>query len=848
MKKIIAIFLTVVMLFSTQAVMAEVIDDLNAINSLPSGVSYEKNSQEFATRQEFAYMVAKILNCGELPAVNTSFSDVDVNNEYSGYIAYLAAREIVNGTSGSTFNPYGELDINAAVKMLVCALDYNELAERKGGYPNGYVEVAMNLGLYKNISNINGKLTKYNSAVMLHNALLAEVIDPYTNSGTVLLCDMLGINAYRGVITDTDTQHNTATFYVENNEYSQNNQLLVEGQTYVLDAGKHFDVTRYERIPAVLWVNEDGEIIHIVMRNNVEVKYGYIASINADTSETGAYPARSIDELMFINDEEIYSVSDDVLVKYNDVYTTSPTKLCARFAKVVIIGGEITFIESFDVSEGGLVTEITTRKIVFTQGEREGVSLNDIDLKKNIRVFIGGEPADIKDLRIGTVIDYYEDNKTLVIVASERVVSDSFSEYSPGEAVTVGTLAYKIKDNLYTSENGINFTKNSKVAKLIGSVVRLYIAPSGYAKYMVLEDEISASNEFYAIVEAVDNTTVEYETSANVLLVKISGSTTEELVCKITEKTKHNGYANVEALIEAVSANAGDLVNGNCVYIVKINDNNEIVSFSEPSYFYGTDGKSTSNITSFYNEESGRLSANSLDIRFDKNVPMIYLTKVDGKFVTGVKTWSDFANRSGSGLKAKFFGEGKIAQPEWVFLYGDIGSYTKSSKTYYGLYCGYTIVFNEHGESVKRIKIITNDGLMTYDVSDEIAKELEDATGGAGLIQYTADVFSSTKNVVLKNTLLKLNSDTDEWFSDNQGKRIKSGVVEKVAGNRVYFEDGSAHYTNNYDVMVCYASLKGNAIKKNYKAIEFSELEPGDFVYYLVDSVGKFNMIIKLEQ
>lgn len=842
MKKLTAILLTIIMLFASTAAMADEIENLNAIDALPAGVTYEETSDELALRGEFAYMVAKILKSGEIAAQNTEFSDVKEDNIYSGYIKYLAERGIVNGTNGASFNPDAVLEMDAAAKMLVCAIGLGSFAEEFGGYPDGYNYIAKRVGLYKNLSTVGGELTKYDSALMLHNALLAEVTDEFSDSKSRVLCDVLGISAYRGIITEVDMSDNSAVFNVDSNVYVQNRKSLTAGKEYKLAVDTMINASEYERIPVTVWVDENDVIMHIITEYKTDVVYGYILSINGDDLEEGAYSASAIDELMFINNEEVYSVDDELIIKYNNEYTTAPVKLCGKFAKAVVLDGRVTFIESFDIVEGGLITEKTERKIVYTSGELQGCTIRDIDLKKSVKVYVNNKSADIRDVREGTLFDFYETEDELVIVSTERVLYDKFNIYTEGKSLVLGSAICKIKGDIYTSKDGASFTKNSKITSFLGKNVKLYIAPSGYAKYMVGEDDSASPNEFYGIVSAVSIKDTGFEKSADVKLFKVEGDTVEEMILTITSKTKYDGATSVE-VIDELAANAGDITNGNCVYMFKINEKGEILTISPPEYFYGTTAEGSGVITSFVSEATGRIDAGGIAIRFGNNVPMVYLTEQDGKLCVGVTNWSSLDARNGSGVAAKFFGEGKTEEPEWIFLYGDIASYTSMNKTYYGIYTGQFEALDEDGELCKRIRIISSSGVKNYDVSEEFAKSLDEQTGGAGMIEYTADRVGTKNGIVLKNVIYKLGANTDEWMTDNTDEKFKSGIVEKVAGNRVYFKDGSAYYITYYNQYNPIASVYDDSRGERFEFIELNKLENGDLVYYNLDGGMIYGMI-----
>jgi serine protease inhibitor len=72
------------------------------------------------------------------------FSDV---TEDEGYIKAAKANGIISGFEDGTFRPKEPITGEQAIKMVVCALGYDAQAKEQGGYPSGYIQVAMEKGL-----------------------------------------------------------------------------------------------------------------------------------------------------------------------------------------------------------------------------------------------------------------------------------------------------------------------------------------------------------------------------------------------------------------------------------------------------------------------------------------------------------------------------------------------------------------------------------------------------------------------------------------------------------------------------------------------------------------------------
>ena len=107
---------------------------------------------------------------------------------------------------GDYDNPEAELDFNMLCKMAVSAMGYDLEAEFAGGYPNGYVKVAGDYKLLKNVNQRNdGKVTGADVVNVLYNMLEVDMCTHvlgnglYMKKGTPL--EMMGITREEGIVT-----------------------------------------------------------------------------------------------------------------------------------------------------------------------------------------------------------------------------------------------------------------------------------------------------------------------------------------------------------------------------------------------------------------------------------------------------------------------------------------------------------------------------------------------------------------------------------------------------------------------------------------------------------------------
>ncbi|MBO5744024.1 MAG: S-layer homology domain-containing protein [Clostridia bacterium] len=120
------------------------------------------------TRGEMARIITQLDGYDKLEVFNMTgekrscdFIDVSSKNPYFSSINYVSGSGIMNGYGNSLFLPDKDITYNEAVKTIITVLGYEPKAIQKGGYPQGYLTVANELGLilypYAQDHNINGQ-------------------------------------------------------------------------------------------------------------------------------------------------------------------------------------------------------------------------------------------------------------------------------------------------------------------------------------------------------------------------------------------------------------------------------------------------------------------------------------------------------------------------------------------------------------------------------------------------------------------------------------------------------------------------------------------------------------------
>ena len=183
MKKTIIIFIALMILITLSvncfaytdvddSVLEKQINDLSKLNIIHGYEDGTFKPKKNITRAEFSKIVMEaIINSDVFDSFN-EFEDVAPEHWANNYIYKAKHLGIINGTSSTTFEPESNVTYEQAIKMIVCAIGYGEEAMQQGGWPNGYIKQANDLGIIKNIAfNQKEYATREDIAKIVRNSL-----------------------------------------------------------------------------------------------------------------------------------------------------------------------------------------------------------------------------------------------------------------------------------------------------------------------------------------------------------------------------------------------------------------------------------------------------------------------------------------------------------------------------------------------------------------------------------------------------------------------------------------------------------------------------------------------------
>lgn len=137
------------------------------------------------TRAEFTAVITRAMGIANNVGGVSPFTDVAADHWALKNIIAATDRGITNGMGDGTFAPDANVTYEQAVKMIVCALNYTLSAEAAGGWPDGYFNQGIMLGLTKGVAASTVRTAAAPRGVvcqLMYNTLDVKVAD--INKGT----------------------------------------------------------------------------------------------------------------------------------------------------------------------------------------------------------------------------------------------------------------------------------------------------------------------------------------------------------------------------------------------------------------------------------------------------------------------------------------------------------------------------------------------------------------------------------------------------------------------------------------------------------------------------------------
>lgn len=752
----------------------------------------------------------------------TNYVDVLSEHEYSGAVNFAYSKGIISPSD--YFFPERTVKYEEAVKMIVTALGYNEIAVSYGGYPNGYINVAFDIGLLKGVQSGEGHgVTLITCATLLDNALSCKVCSAsmivtkdgkteyiYENAkdSDTVLEKRFSITKYGAYVKEINNSKKTIKAEILSKEKNSSSQYNAGEEVLFTFADSSFiDDCKYAI--ADIYTDSEGVICYLKNHKGIEVFSDNILEINKSKNMAPNNP-KMMENIAFENSEDYIDIAENCNMFYNGtaVDKSKSYNFIGSFARAVIYNDEVISLEAWDLTEGGLVSSVGIGDITYQKGDIKGLEIRNITSFEEVNIILNGVKSEIYSLNEGCVFDFYEDEdkKLLLIVASSIAITDTLETVGT-EGLRIGGDIYPLssKYNCYVSDDGENFSRALSVTELLSRTVMAYLDSAGYVRYVkpVLDDELS--KEYFGIITGYNKEGLS-EPEFSVCLLK--DDTVEKGVYTLSESLIKNNsllidkiIAETEELREADSALKNDAIKkADLFYKIKVNDKGKITKISVPSrfsepvlnenYAAGTDGL-------LFNSSFTTLAVPQIAnprIYFPDAKICLFYYSAEGEMQVDLVTWNDITGRACSSMLLTPFAEPRSSKIDVMLMRGDAESLkvTRGDYVKKGLLTDITLGYDKESDSeVLNVKVDGKDYIVSK------YKNMFEGVTDAAYILYSEGNSLIKSNEIMPVTIFNLSGSPDSWkLSAARQEGLHRDEIDFIDSERVYFKSGDVWYFN----------------------------------------------------
>lgn len=275
MKKISALLVSFILLFFifvpccvAQAYEGEKsLETFDLLEALGIDEGINQSGESNITRAEFTAMVVRAINLSSVENIDGYFEDVSASSPFIKEIYAAKTLGITNGTAVNMFSPDGNVTRNAALKMILVAIGYENMAVTYGGFPLGYNIIEARLDILNGVTSTD-YITVADAKRIITNALKediavfskveGDILTFKVEEGKNLLTENWHLNAVSGVMTKAG--YMTLDTVLKNNNY-----VTVAGQTFKseISAEKYFGMT------VTAWVGREDDTVRAVEKSKI---------------------------------------------------------------------------------------------------------------------------------------------------------------------------------------------------------------------------------------------------------------------------------------------------------------------------------------------------------------------------------------------------------------------------------------------------------------------------------------------------------------------------------------------------------------------------------------------------
>ncbi len=434
------------------------------------------------TRAEASKVIVAALNetaAAEAMKGATKFSDIEAKHEWAtGYINKGVSMGYINGMENNTFQPDGNVTYAQVIKMMLCAMGYEDYAVSLADQYNytganwyvPYTQLAADAGVTEGVyANPNDAVTRAQVAQLVYNAVKAPMVKnvgiSYTDSGKIVpkiqIQDGSAENIkYRSILTEKFDAYYVEGYVTDTYKAQSGNALEAGEVKFAIAKSNKYDndnVALETAVKDFTKVEIDGEVLPVVnvgktaAADYINVYASAIVMVDDDDewsfisfAPSGKNKTVELDAALMANDSDADSLffwTDESEKKTNE-YELADTAMVYvngfKAGKITDTVGEDTVLEKYVLGqEHGTVTLVDIYRT--TSGEYDMIYV-DAYAREKVRAVSDDEIA----------------LKTVTLDLDKEANEDlEYHIYYNGEEITIAELK---KDDILSIAYDINKT------------------------------------------------------------------------------------------------------------------------------------------------------------------------------------------------------------------------------------------------------------------------------------------------------------------------------------------------------------------------------------------------------
>lgn len=606
------------------------------LGGVPDSIA-EYPIEQNLTRGEFTELIMQTLGLNIETKGGSVFEDV--SDDMSCAAAVNMAEKMGFIKKAARFRPDDSIKLCEAVTIICNINGYDGLADISGGWPSGYMNMAYDYKLLENIRvvNENQLMNMKDSFLLTENMLTVPMLVKKVSSRDDVKIEedkeMTALYKYHGLkeikcTIDRYDDKNKTLYFAEQN-----------GGTYAADYDAESadidDTMQYA------WVTKDyDKVEYLYPIKDSAVVYGYISAVNRTDSQK-AYEAKDIKRIEATNCVSTH-LGDGAEITVNGNAVAGTITPVGMYARIVVTKGEITKIDFYDLSKGGMIESAGAERIVYVNGANGYSVLENIDDAEYLNVIADDVPGTMKNLKLNTYFDYAWVGEGLVVVASSNKAEGTLRA-AAYDGVTMetekGEVYFDINpSDFYIASGEEDYGAEYTAAEFLNSQVTVYADTNGYAHYM----KAGEKNEFYGVVVRYDDECAESD-KPTLTLAKVEDGAVREYIYEVDLKSKTIFYPEVSYYDAALNSRKTD---GSGVY--KFSLKNNVITKIEAVQWY-KDAAVT--LGDKFDYRAVRVNFDGKWKGINQN-RILLLKNGRGEFEVQTVKWADLVNKWASGAKA----------------------------------------------------------------------------------------------------------------------------------------------------------------------------------------------------